>query len=105
MASKKKPRTPKQPQMPPGLYGGHRDIAEILSAAYGSTVPNAGWDTVEELFDMDQLTEFLQEVNPEILEHTLKDQFLQGFLMGMLHQLVVIKNMQDDGEEGPGDGK
>jgi len=96
VAGKKKPSKLHVPLMPDGVFGGHRDLAEILSAGYGSSVPNAGWDTVPELFDMDTLTGYLTEIHPQILEATLKDQFLQGFLMGMLHQLIIIKNMDDD---------
>jgi hypothetical protein len=85
--------------MPEGIYGGHRDLAELWSAEYGLTLPRVGWDTMEAMFDMDQLTGFLEQMDPKIIDETAKDRWAQGFMMGMLHQLILTRVMELD-EEG-----
>lgn len=101
MAKKKSSKKSDKPS-PPLPFGGHRDLAEILSADYFIIANKTGWQTIPQLLNMDRLTDMLQEVPADILDKTIVDRWAQAFLMGMLHQTIVgeaIAMMRADEDE------
>jgi hypothetical protein len=57
------------------------------------------------MFDMDQLTSYLQELDARALDEATKDRWVQGFVMGIIHQAVhqtainLIEEEEFDGDD------
>jgi hypothetical protein len=98
-----KKRKSKGIAVPKGIYAGHRDIAEKISALYYQTLSGTSYGAAQPLLDMDNLTNLLASLDPRDLETFIRSEFGQGFLMGVFHQVYAYEMVaeQIEAEEDP----